>query len=807
MSGSVSYSIGLDRASGLFDINVDYYIPGYNDPETGESFYETYWNFSYYDANSGNYGNGSGYGWDSGFANINIGFAGDSYADATLDFTAYNNFSGESAQMSWHILNAGYAVEDKTLTGLNQDDIIISGSGNDVLTGLGGNDYLDSGDGDDTLDGGEGADVLVGGGGIDAMTGGAGDDLYYVDDAGDTAVENLGGGNDGVLSLVSYTLGDYVEWLSLYGPGALNGTGNERDNQISGNDDANVLSGLGGDDQLFGSYGDDTLHGGAGNDLLDGGPGVDRMEGGIGDDFFVVSTNTDKVIERVGEGTDTVGVRDLESYKLGFNVENLVNLSNLAVFRGFGNNGANTLTGSYNTDYLSGRGGSDVLEGGMGDDFLGGGLGADQLIGGLGFDMASYGAADAAVSVNLATGRGTAGEAIGDSFSSIEGLIGSDFGDVLSGDDFNNRLEGGRGNDTLFGDGGDDWLNGGAGADVLRGGAGADGVSYAGSRRAVTVDLQAQTATGGDATGDTLSSFVNAEGSSHSDTLLGSNGANLLIGGRGNDTLDGRGGNDTLIGGVGADTLIGGTGTDLASYSTSGEGVTVNLLTGAASGGDAEGDTFSGVEGVIGSAFGDHLTGNAGNNSLIGGVGVDTLLGGNGNDLINGGAGGDTLDGGAGVDTLSFAGSTEWVTVILADNLALGAEGYGDVISNFENIRGSEVGDALYGNSGNNRIEGGGGGDFISGEGGTDTLVGGAGDDMFYFGPASAEERIADFVTGGTEDEVYIDLGSAYDSFDEVMAVASTVNGNTIFNFGPGWTMVMTGVNKADLTSSDFYFG
>lgn len=800
MSGYASYSIGLNRESGYFDINVDYYIPGYNDPETGESFYETNWSISYLGSYNG------GYGWDSGFGIISIGFPpGEEVSDGTLDFSAYNNFSGESAHLNLHIINAGYALEAKTLTGLDIDDIIVSGSGNDTLRGLGGNDYLDSGGGDDRIEGGAGADVMDGGAGTDEMIGGTGDDWYYVDNAQDLAVEGSGGGYDGVFAWTSYKLGTHVEWLSLIGAGPMDGTGNQQANWLYGNDSANKLSGLGGNDQLHGYDGNDTLHGGGGDDTLDGGNGDDKMLGDKGDDTYVVSSQGDQILERANEGTDTVRVAGLATYTLQANVENLANISDLTQFVGIGNAVSNVLTGSYNTDILKGLAGDDVLDGYLGDDVLEGGLGADRLVGGFGFDMASYADASGAVSAKLSTGTGTGGEALGDRFDSIEGLIGSAFGDMLIGDSGANTLNGGGGADILKGGKGDDWLNGGSGADVLEGGDGNDGVSYAGSNAAVVVDLQSQTAIGGDADGDSLSSFVNAEGSSHADRLLGSSGTNLLIGGDGDDTLIGRAGNDELRGGAGGDTLIGGTGVDVASYQTSQQAVTVSLAGGTATGGDAQGDSFDGVEGLIGSAYGDHLTGDGGNNRLSGLGGADTLLGGGGDDVIIGGAGGDTMDGGAGTDTLSYEGSTDWVSIFLYDGFVAGVEGYGDSIANFENLRGSEVSDALYGDDQANRIEGGRGGDFISGRGGSDTLIGGEGDDMFYYDGSSGADVVMDFQTGGDVDEIYFDLG--YTSFEQVMAFASMDGANTVFTFAPGSTLTLAGVDMAALTSSDFYFG
>ena len=96
--------------------------------------------------------------------------------------------------------------------------------------------------------------------------------------------------------------------------------------------------------------------------------------------------------------------------------------------------------------------------------------------------------------------------------------------------------------------------------------------------------------------------------------------ADILRGLGGNDMLFGGSGNDTLEGGPGADTLIGGPGMDTADYSASAAAVSVNLLTGLGSGGDAQGDILGGIENIVGSAFNDTLTGDNGGNALDGRV-------------------------------------------------------------------------------------------------------------------------------------------------------------------------------------------
>ena len=75
-----------------------------------------------------------------------------------------------------------------------------------------------------------------------------------------------------------------------------------------------------------------------------------------------------------------------------------------------------------------------------------------------------------------------------------------------------------------------------------------------------------------------------------------------------------------------APTVVdGGAGTDTASYAVSNAGVSVSLMTGLGSGGDAQGDTLVSIENLTGSALDDTLEGNGGANVLTGGAGADTV--------------------------------------------------------------------------------------------------------------------------------------------------------------------------------------
>lgn len=75
--------------------------------------------------------------------------------------------------------------------------------------------------------------------------------------------------------------------------------------------------------------------------------------------------------------------------------------------------------------------------------------------------------------------------------------------------------------------------------------------------------------------------------------------------------------------------LNGGTGTDTVTYANSTAAVNVNLTTGAVSGGDAQGDTLTSIEKIIGSSFNDTLASATTGTTLQGGTGDDIYIIGN----------------------------------------------------------------------------------------------------------------------------------------------------------------------------------
>lgn len=106
----------------------------------------------------------------------------------------------------------------------------------------------------------------------------------------------------------------------------------------------------------MGLAGNDRLNGLAGNDLLDGGSGADSMAGGRGNDIYIVDNGGDRVVEKRGEGTDTVRQRQSYPCRRGRNIHRL----GQAALNGSGNAGANQVTGNSARNTLSGGAGNDA---------------------------------------------------------------------------------------------------------------------------------------------------------------------------------------------------------------------------------------------------------------------------------------------------------------------------------------------------------------------------------------------------------------------------------------------------------------
>ena len=121
--------------------------------------------------------------------------------------------------------------------------------------------------------------------------------------------------------------------------------------------------------RAYGNLGNDYLIGTSRNDYFDGSFGADKMEGLGGNDIYVVDNSRDKVIEKLGGGTDSVQASP--SFSLdGQQIENLT-LTGSGSIAGSGNALANTIVGN---------GAGNQIFGGFGRDTLTGGGGADTFV-------------------------------------------------------------------------------------------------------------------------------------------------------------------------------------------------------------------------------------------------------------------------------------------------------------------------------------------------------------------------------------------------------------------------------------------
>ncbi|WP_194945260.1 hypothetical protein [Limnohabitans sp. DM1] len=724
--------------------------------------------------------------------------------------------AGDQLESIERVVGSRYNDE---LTGDAGDNALAGGEGSDTLNGGAGQDALDGGDGIDTatyafatakvevslltggtagdaqgdtfnnienlvgtnfedklegnaannvISGNAGGDTLVGGGGSDVFYGGEGDDVMR--NTGNGLNQYFGGSaeSDSGVDVVTYEGINTPVRVSLSTGGTNNATAGQQgstetfsgiENLIggTGNDwlegdlKSNQLTGGSGDDSLYGMAGSDILLGGSGNDFLVGGAGNDLLNGGDGSDT-VSYQNSDKALtidmartERGAGGlTDAVGdaFASIEVF-VGSQFSDTFLASTASTWIRGGDTGATRVTDT--VDYSA-------------SEISGDSLGVDV-------DLARDNQTSATVTVDGGRGVGggawEGGMAKGDSYDSIENIIGTKGHDVLAGDAQANKLEGGLGNDTLIGRGGHDTLDGGEGINTL---------NYAERTSHLLVNLgvvdgngfvTVTLATGANAEVDLIKNIQNLVGGTGNDSLSGSAADNWLSGGAGNDslmglggadTLDGDTGNDllnggdgndslmggagldTLIGGAGADTLIGGTATDgsdtlnVASYETATVGVTASLIAPSSNTGDAQGDVYQSISGLRGSAFNDLLTGDAQDNTLDGGSGNDELDGRAGNDILVGGAGNDTFMGGEGadlmdggvsdttvpsVDVVTYANYTGATGLIIDLSNLLVGQGQGtdwakgDVFSNIQKVIGTAKDDTFWAGSSPMAIDGG----------------------------------------------------------------------------------------------------
>jgi Ca2+-binding RTX toxin-like protein len=653
----------------------------------------------------------------------------------------------------------------------------------------------------------------------DHMAGLAGDDVYHVDHPTVVVIEASGEGRDRIESSVKYTLPADVEDLTLVGNGN-EGTGNALDNVITGSEQDDVLDGGEGNDLLIGGYllelevggfrdaGSDLLIGGAGDDILmpiggviafggsqvgplpDYAPATadDVLVGGAGDDTYVIADANEVIIERPGEGIDTI--RSSVTVTLPDQVEHLM----LATA---GNEGHPNGTGNALNNVLVGNGGANVLSGGEGHDTLIGGFGGD-----LGFP--TNGAVDDAAFDDLVVDTLIGGT--GDDTYVLTGLsFGSNLPDTIvelpgEGTDtvlshvsytLPDHLEhltlvgtanlSGTGNaldNVLIGNSAANVLDGGVGADLLQGGAGddtylVDALDTVYEEAGEGVDtLLTDGNYGSYRIGPNIENLTiagagrgNVVGNALDNVITGGSVTNWLRGGLGHDTLHGGGASDVLAGGPGADALYGDEGDDILLIDAD------DVVVDGGPGHDEAivSSTSSAVQLDLGLASIESARGASGNDvfwttgstpiGVSGGFGDDLLSGGSGADYLNGGPGADWMAGGAGDDRYEVdevgdqvveaaEAGTDWVETRRTYALSAHVEHLRLTGWGASDGAGNALDNELTGNDGNNVLTGG---------AGQDTLKGGYGDDTYVFSRSDGQDTVDE--QSGTGDRIRYESG------------------------------------------------
>jgi Ca2+-binding RTX toxin-like protein len=564
------------------------------------------------------------------------GLAGDDFLDGGSGINDLYGGGGDDTYVagtgSIHELQ-GEGVDTLLVTEGNRSYTLADNVENGLLVeGISGNTLIGNGL-DNNLTGNSQAQTLNGGIGADTMIGGRGDDIYYIDNAGDTVIERVGGGYDTAYTSIDYTLVENLESAVL--------TGN-----------ATILYGNTGDNYLTGNSLDNTLYGYSGNDVLWGASGLDVLVGGSGDDRYHIDDVNDQVIELADEGTDSIDLYAQSfEYTVPDHVEDVfVRYIEYGLLDVFGNAESNTIDTRYASApspidllrfSLHGGSGDDALFGNHDWDHLYGGEGNDLMVGGDGGDWYYVDSiADQIIEYSWHGGTDIV-------YSSVDYTLSEYIEELwLQGDSLR-----GVGNDQdnyISGTGGDDTLIGGAGNDRLEGGNGDDTYIFE-----VDIDTIFERA-GKKAGTDTVLSALDYTLASNLENLtltgsadinaVGNELNNILIGNTGNNILDGGAGKDSMAGGAGNDTYI----IDESRESITefvGEGIdTVIASQSHKLDANIENLELSGTGAIdgTGNELDNWLVGNSSDNTLNGNEGNDHLIGGNGMDVLSGGVGSDT---------------------------------------------------------------------------------------------------------------------------------------------------------------------
>src|SRR5450830_1475762 len=629
---------------------------------------------------------------------------------------------------------------------------------------------------------------------IQDVTGGTADDLFVAN----AAANKFDGGTGSLHNRVSYTNSTASETVDLFqgtGTGTLaqgdtytniqDVTGGTADDTFIASAAANSFDGGTGSLHNRVSYANSTVSetvnlltgtgtGGAGS-LANGDTytNIQDVTGGSADDLFIASAAANKF----DGGASNATSHNRVSYATS-TVSETVNL-----FTGAGTGGAGSLANG--DTYVN----IQDVTGGTADDIFVASAAANNFDGGTGslHNLVSYTNSTASETVDLFLGTGTGTLAQGDTYVNIQDVTGGTADDTFIASLAANKFDGGTG--SLH-----------------------NRVSYANSTASETVNLFTGAGTGTLAQGDTYANIQDVTGGTADDLFIASAAANKFDGGTG--SVHNR-----------------------VSYVNSAVAETVNLFTGAGTGGAnslANGDTYTNIQDVTGGSGDDIFVASLAANNFDGGISTgtshnrvdysnstvaetvnlftgngsggagslaagDTYLniqdatGGTGDDVFIASAAANRFDGGTGSDTVSYAAATDGNGANVNLNTGNGTGGFAanDVYVSIENVIGTQYDDTFVGNASANTFDG-----------------GTAGSDTVSYAGSSAAVTVNLSVGGGTgsggfaQGDTYISIENVIGgSGNDILTGAST--GATVLTGGAGGdTLTGVAANRANTYAS-----
>ena len=622
---------------------------------------------------------------------------------------------------------------------------------------------------------------------------------------------------------------------------------------------ADVIKAGAGNDYLVGNGGADSIDGGAGNDVMAfanaaqlaqaaavlGGVGWDELRlasGGLTDtDLARVSGMEALRLMASGPVSATLGAKAAAAF--GGSLSILADAT-----AGLTLDAAALAAGT--TLYVLGSLGADVIKAGAGNDYLVGNGGADSIDGGAGNDVLAF-----ANGTQLAQAAAVLGGAGWDEVRlNSGGLVDGDLAHV-SGVEALRLMASGPVSATL-----------GATAAAAFGGSlfiladATAGLTLDATALAAGTTLHAL----GSLSADTI------KGGAGSDYLVGNGGADSIDGGAGADTMlfasaaqlhqaiavvGGSGWDEVQLtsGGLADADLAQVSGIEALRFLDAGiVAVTLGAATAAA---------FGGLVSVVADKTGGLLLDAAALQAaaplhVVGSLAADTINAGAGNDILNGNGGADVIGAGAGNDVLVFASGAQLGQAAVVDGgtgidlVQILAGGMTDAqfthVYNIEQVKlldhgmvsvqiGLQVlgafaasghldiqtpnassvsidastlswGGNWQGVRGNDTLHGGSGADTLDGFGGDDVLIGGGGADLFRFGTGGGHDVVQDF-TAGLDRVMLLGVAPAQQSFASVLGMLRATASGAEIDLPDGSSLMLLGVQPAQLSAADFVFG